>query len=238
MNLMVVVFIDLDGTLIIEEKPDLKSSVVDLKWQMLKIVKKYEFPDNLMNGLSQLNRATLLWNAIMDILYELKSDDEISVIRNELDKVIGIHEREDHERSILSEEAIPLLKELRKEGYFLITLTNTSRFELEKIFTKYDLSKYFRGSITRNDVIKIKPDPEGLRKILDKLSEDRFTLIDDLDYGILATRSARDLGYQGYSILVNRGRYDDKMLKELSPDAIVNSLNKIPELLKNIFSTE
>ena len=191
---MVVVFIDLDGTLIVEEKTDLeRSSMVDVKEQILKLVKKYQFPDNLTNNLSQLNRATLLWNAIMDILYELKrADEEISVIRNELDTVLGIHEREDHERSILSEEAIPLLEALRKDGYVLIMLTNTSRFELEKIFTKYNLSKYFSGSITRNEVIKLKPDPEGLRKTLDTLSEDRFALIDDLDYGIFATRSARD----------------------------------------------
>lgn len=235
-NRMVIIFIDLDDTLILQEKTRIESGgIVNLKGQMIKIIKKYNFPDSSIDKLNTFDRASLLWNAIMDQLYELKkSDNEISTIRNDLDEVIAKHEREDHEKSFLSEETIPFLEQLRKEGYTLIMLTNTSRFELDKIFSKYNLTKYFNGSITRDDVIKIKPDPEGIKKMLNKLGEDSFVIIDDLDYGIIAAKKSLNLGYRSYTILVDRRKYKKQKLKQLNPDAVVNSLKEIPELLKNL----
>ena len=235
-NRMVIIFIDLDDTLILQEKTRIESrGTVNLKGQMIKIIKKYNFLDSYIDELNAFDRASLLWNAIMDHLYELKiSDNEISLIRKELDEVIARHEREDHENSFLSEETIPFLEQLRKEGYTLIMLTNTSRFELDQIFSKYNLTKYFNGSITRDDVIKIKPDPEGIKKMLNKLGEDSFVIIDDLDYGVMAAKESLKLGYRSYTILVDRRKYKKQILKQLNPDAVVSSLKEIPELLKKL----
>jgi phosphoglycolate phosphatase-like HAD superfamily hydrolase len=235
-NAVVMIFIDLDNTLILRKKnvPHL-SKIADDLHRMLQILDGYALPPTLLHELAQTKRLALFWNAVMSYLYSSPlHPTEITAIRQALHDVILKHECMDHEYCYLPEETLPFLNQLHAAMHRLILLTNTSRQELNKIFQRYPLATYFSDSITRDDVTKMKPDPEGVIQLLNRYHEHTFIVIDDLDYGMLVTQKAQKAGYRGYAILVNRGRYQEDDVQKLMPDYAVTSLAEIPPLIHQI----
>lgn len=202
---------------------------------MIAIVQNHQLPSHFLDELRRVTRTSMFWNDVMDFLDRSPiTPKETIAIRNELDEVLIRYEHDDHQESYLPDEATPFLRTLIHEGYLLVMLTNISRLELNGIFLKYDLAPFFIDSITRDDVRKMKPDVEGVIQILDKFGEDNFVIIDDLDYGVMVTREAEKMGYRGFAILVDRQKYSQAQLKQLCPDAIVTTLQEIPNLLKTV----
>jgi phosphoglycolate phosphatase-like HAD superfamily hydrolase len=203
--------------------------------QMIAIVQNHQFPAHFLDELRQVTRTSIFWNDVMDFLDRSHvTQKEAATVRNELDEVLIRHEHDDHQESYLPDEATPFLRALIHEGFRMVMLTNTSRRELDDIFLKYDLATFFIDSITRDDVRKMKPDVEGVIQVLDKFGEDSFAIVDDLDYGVMVTREAEKMGYRGFAILVDRQKYSQAQLKQLCPDAIVTTLQEIPNLLKTV----
>ena len=233
---MVTIFIDLDNTLILRKKdaPHL-SKITDDLYQMLQILDNYGLPSDLLQELTQINRLANFWNAVMSYLYSSSlSTAQVMDMRQALHEVILKHESLDHECCYLPKETLPFLTELHMSKYRLILLTNTSRQELDKIFQRYPLAPFFQDSITRDDVVKMKPDPEGVIRLLNRYHERTFVIIDDLDYGVIVTQKAQKAGYRGYAILVNRGRYHEHDIQKLKPYYVVSTLAEIPPLIHQI----
>jgi phosphoglycolate phosphatase-like HAD superfamily hydrolase len=233
---MVTIFIDLDNTLILRRKnaPHL-SKITDDLHQMQQILDNYELPSDLLQELSQINRLAHFWNTVMGYLYSSSLlTTQVMTIRQALHEVILKHESLDHEYCYLPDETLPFLTELHTSRYRLILLTNTSRQELDKIFQRYPLAPFFQDSITRDDVVKMKPDAEGVIQLLNRYQESMFIIIDDLDYGVIVTQKAQKAGYQGYAILVNRGRYHEHDIQKLKPNYVVSTLADIPPLIHQI----
>ena len=233
---MVTIFIDLDNTLILRRKntPPL-SKITDDLHQMRQILNNYGLPSDLLQELSQINRLARFWNTVMGYLYSSSLPaTQVMVIRQALHIVILKHESLDHEYCYLPEETLPFLTELHKPKHRLILLTNTSRQELDKIFQRYPLAPFFQDSITRDDVVKMKPDAEGVIQLLNRYQENTFIVIDDLDYGVIVTQKAQKAGYQGYAILVDRGRYHEHDIQKLKPTYVVSTLTEIPPLIHQI----
>jgi phosphoglycolate phosphatase-like HAD superfamily hydrolase len=236
MNTVVMIFIDLDNTLILRKKnvPHL-SKITDDLHRMLQILENYALPPILLRELAQTKRLALFWNAVMSYLDSSSlPSTQITAIRQALHEVILKHESMDHKYCYLPRETLPFLNQLQTAQHHLILLTNTSRHELDKIFQRYPLAAYFHDSITRDDVTTMKPNPEGVIQLLTRYQEHTFIVIDDLDYGVLVTQQAQKAGYQGHSILVNRGRYQEDDFQTLMPDYVVTSLTEIPLLINQI----
>ena len=237
---MVTIFIDLDNTLILRKKnaPHLSKITDDLS-RMLQILENYELPSVLLQELAQIHRLARFWNTVMNYLYSSPQPlTQILAIRQALHEIILNHESLDHEYCYLPEETLPFLTELQTSQHRMILLTNTSRHELDKIYQRYPLASFFQESITRDDVIKMKPDPEGVIHFLTRYKERTFIIIDDLDYGVIVTQKARKAGYQGYAILVNRGRYHETDIQKLKPHYVVTSLVEIPPLIHQLVPNE
>jgi phosphoglycolate phosphatase-like HAD superfamily hydrolase len=202
---------------------------------MQQILDNFGLPSDLLQELSQINRLAHFWNGVMDYLYSSSLPaTQVKAIRQALHEVILKHESLDHEYCYLPEETLPFLTELHTSKYRLILLTNTSRQELDKIFQRYPLAPFFEASITRDDVVKMKPDAEGVIQLLKRYQDKTFIIIDDLDYGVIVTQKAKKAGYKGYAILVNRGRYHDHDIQKLKPDYIASTLAEIPSLIHQI----
>jgi len=77
---------------------------------------------------------------------------------------------------------------------------------------------------TREDVKRLKPDPEGILLALKKLGETEFFLVGDLIYDAQAAENAG-----GLSIIVNRNPSKDL---EFPADYVVQSLAEIPALIR------
>ncbi|MFX0150559.1 MAG: HAD family hydrolase, partial [Candidatus Hodarchaeota archaeon] len=84
---------------------------------------------------------------------------------------------------------IESLTALQSAGFQLGVYTLTSRKQLLKILLKYDLTKFFNpeGLISRSDVKKIKPDPEGLLLALKgcSVSPSNGTFLGDMPVDII-----------------------------------------------------
>jgi HAD superfamily hydrolase (TIGR01509 family) len=62
-----------------------------------------------------------------------------------------------------------LLGKIRTSGRNLALLTGVEKVMMEYTLDAFDLSKYFQVRVSSDDVEKSKPDPEGVRLILEKL---------------------------------------------------------------------
>ncbi len=82
------------------------------------------------------------------------------------------------------------LSTLARHGFILGVCTNASRKQLEETLTKHGIEKYFHPNalISRDDVVKIKPDPEGLLLAINACSSDpQYTyFLGDMPVDILA----------------------------------------------------
>jgi phosphoglycolate phosphatase-like HAD superfamily hydrolase len=103
-------------------------------------------------------------------------------------------------------------------------VTNTSLKAVNIVFQTYRLEDYFGVVVTRENVKKLKPDPEGILLAIKKLGVKNFFMVGDLVHDVMAAKSAN-----GSSILVRRNS-DEKMSFEA--DYVVQSLNEIITIIQ------
>ena len=108
-------------------------------------------------------------------------------------------------------------------NYKLGVVTNTSREAAKQIFSTCGLNPFFKITITREDVKKLKPDPEGIYLALESLGGESFFFIGDLIFDSEATKAAG-----GVSIIINR----DPLIKiRYNADHVVSSLSEVPQII-------
>ena len=73
------------------------------------------------------------------------------------------------EQTYLFEGVVNLLEELEAKGIKMATVTNKGSRGVHHAYVKFDIGKYFAVSIAADDVLKGKPDPEGIFAALNKL---------------------------------------------------------------------
>ncbi|MFX0185190.1 MAG: HAD family hydrolase [Candidatus Hodarchaeota archaeon] len=123
-------------------------------------------------------------------------------------------------------DVIESLTELHSAGFHLGVCTIASRKELMRILEKYDLTRFFnpKGLISRNDVKKIKPDPEGLLLALKgcSVSPSNGTFLGDMPADIIAGTRAGVTTIGLTTGLVSRKIF----LQHSQPVMIFNSLKQ------------
>ena len=185
---------DMDGTLIIQEKPpEYKGTkthygpYMSIKAQMKEIVIKHGVPAELV---MPLERMALIWNAARQYLEEHDyTDAEIMVVMTEVNEPFMVEERADHEISVLIQDTIPVLEELRDIGYEMGLVTTASRESYDRISrgkTYGCFGAFFKHSVTRDECIYIKPDPEPIHRILELYNREDFVYVGDSDHDAYA----------------------------------------------------
>lgn len=97
------------------------------------------------------------------------------------------------ERTHLFEGVKSLLDALFSSGIQMAAVTNKGSRGVHHAFDKFDLGKYFSAAITADDVVKGKPDPEGILAALNHLgvSAEEALFVGDSHSDILAAKNAR-----------------------------------------------
>ena len=231
------ILFDLDGTLILMKKKHNDQILQDVRYNSLKRQMKMKAVEY---GLSfeeyeEINRmAGILNKTRMLVNREGFDQDTADSLMFELNELMAIYEGEEHNDCILSLGAIETLKKLRKHGYEMGVVTNTSESELLKIFNRFGIEKYIDAYETRDNSDYVKPNPEPVIKILRKLKARRFFYIGDSDHDAEAVKRALELtrpNLQGKFILINTRRYDEKALVSMRPYALIQALNELFPLL-------
>ncbi|GIM46238.1 phosphoglycolate phosphatase [Collibacillus ludicampi] len=79
-----------------------------------------------------------------------------------LEAIATSHEQAALREATIADETHDTLQELKKRGFSLAVLTNNSRTSTQEALTRFGLREFFSIVLTRDDVKKMKPEPDGL----------------------------------------------------------------------------
>jgi len=119
------------------------------------------------------------------------------------------------------------IENISKKNLKLAILTNNKSQYAEEILNKFDLTNYFPTIIGFNDVSEVKPNPEGINKIVEKweIKPEETIFIGDMTTDVDAGKAA------GVKIVcVASGLAEKNALLEHNPDFLVENTSELMEL--------
>jgi len=218
---MVIVFFDLEGTLVQTEweAPD---HVVLFRRETRKKLLELGIPPHV---LEKTERSTVMRNKALDYVKKNFGEAKIKQYQREVEEFLEHYEMSAVKSSRLFPETLPSLRQLKALGCRIGLVTNTSKKAVNHYFSIYGLGDYFDVVVTRKDVEKLKPDPEGVLLALKRLQEKRFFLVGDFEHDAIAAEKAG-----GLSIIVNR---DSTKVQQFHADFVVKSLSEVPAIVRS-----
>jgi HAD superfamily hydrolase (TIGR01549 family) len=190
----------------------------------------------------------MMRNKALEYLEQNFSQTEVEKFKAKMEEFLSQYELDSAKRSKLFSDAIPSLEKLRRLGIKMGLVTSTSTKAVNTIFERHSLAGYFKVVVTRENVKRLKPDPEGILLAAKELGAKHFFMVGDLALDIVAAKSA-----EGTAILVDRyPEHSDSqyLLKGLPPeilaiakkcadkngflraDYVVKSLLEVPRIVK------
>jgi len=118
--------------------------------------------------------------------------------------------------------ALELIQNYFDNNITLVLASSASMTNIERIFEKFDLNKYFKSRISGADLKESKPNPEIFVKAakLSGHSKDECIVIEDSTNGIIAAKSA-GIYCVGYNSFNSKNQNYD------NADLVISSLNEI-----------
>ncbi|MDB3900884.1 HAD family phosphatase [Flavobacteriaceae bacterium] len=118
--------------------------------------------------------------------------------------------------------AMSLIKDYFENNLTLVLASSASMTNIERIFKKFDLNKFFKAKISGADLKESKPNPEIFIKAaqLAGFKKEECIVIEDSTSGINAAKSAQ-ICCVGYDSLNSKNQNYDKA------DLVINDFNEI-----------
>lgn len=154
------------------------------------------------------------------------SEKEAERFHSEIDMFLKSYELYWADQSRIFPNTFRVLRKLKRLKYKIGVVTNTSREATNRILSIHEIGNFFDTIVTREDVKRLKPDPEGILLALKALNAHNFFFVGDLSHDSLAAKRAG-----GVSIILNR-----KLSKKLKFRAnhVIRSLSEIPDLIQHL----
>jgi len=222
---MVVVLFDLEGTLVQSIEED-QEAILEFRIETREKLLKLGIPSRELEGVTT---STLMRNKALEYVGEHFGEREAKRFHLRMDMFLKSYELDWADRSRIFPDTLPALRKLRRLGYKMGVITNTSREAADRMLSMHGIADFFEVVITREDVKKFKPDPEGILLALERLNARDFFFVGDLVHDSRATEKA-----DGISIIVNRS--PSKKL-DFHADHVVRSLRGVPSLIRRILHT-
>jgi len=221
---VIAVLFDLEGTLVKSMEND-KNSILEFRAKTRQKLVELGIPPR---ELIKTKTSTLMRNKAREYVDENFNRKGARSFHFKMDKFLKSFELYWAYRTEIFEDTIPALQKLRVLKCKMGVVTNTSREAAELILSLNGLGSFFEVTVTREDVNRLKPDPEGIRHALEILHVKDFFFVGDLVLDSLAAEGA-----SGVSIIVNR---DPSKKLKFNADYIVNSLLEIPRIVASVTS--
>lgn len=203
---------DMDGTLV----------KFKLDFEHLKRVTRKTLEDN---GIYLEIRGSLI-ETIKELRPIFTKEEEYNEFAKGIENIIVQHELEASEKAEAFPNSIVLLNILKSKGKNIGVITRNSKAASMKTLEVSGLMEYIDVIVTREDVAKVKPDPEHVEvalKFLEKKAEDTV-VIGDHKYDISSRKRAGC-----FTIGILSGVSSEELLNEA--DLIVSSLEEIISFL-------
>ncbi|MEM0090160.1 MAG: HAD family hydrolase [Nitrososphaerota archaeon] len=214
------VIFDLDGTLV-----EFKLRINDAKHEIISRLKELGLdPGNLSpeDSIQTIISKVMSVNGVIDrTLNEL--------IRSEVFKIMEKFELEAASAPSPRNDALKVLKSLKSMNIMVVVATNSCRKASFLVLQKCGMLAYVDVVVTRDDVERIKPANDLLKRALSLLgtSPEETVYVGDSTYDIEAAKS---VGIK--SIAVLGGIHSEDVLVEKKPDFIIKSLSELLNILQ------
>ncbi|TFF85570.1 MAG: HAD family hydrolase [Promethearchaeota archaeon] len=212
-----VIIFDLEGTLV-EMKAD---------WdQMREDIRNYF---NTQYDIDMYFKPVLeKIDEVLNLLADKYSQSELDQIKDGALQIIRDTHKKAAKNSVLFDGILDLLEKLKKDKFKMAAFTQSGREATRIILNKNSIQKYFDFVITREDVDKPKPFPDGIIKIINhfKLNKNKFIICGDHPFDISAGKKANI-----YTIGVLTGVGNKNDLSNMNPDYILNSVMEIKKYI-------
>ena len=222
---MFAVIFDLEGTLV-RSPADSHEVIREFRIKTGKKLVELGIPSYVLRGLAE--SANILRNRAFEYVDDHFRKKEAKRFHTEIDKFLKKYELNWANNSLPFPDTISVLGDLKTRRFRIGLVTNTSREAAERILSAHQLLIFFDVIVTREDVKRIKPDPEGISLALKKLHTRDFFFVGDIEHDSIAAKKAG-----GISIILNRGSSS----KKFHADYFVRSLSEISPIVCSIIPT-
>jgi HAD superfamily hydrolase (TIGR01549 family) len=219
---LIAILFDLEGTLVQSIESN-QEAVVDFRVKTREKLVDLGVPSNMLKGET---RSILMRNKAIEYVEKNFGYEEAKRFHAEMDNFLKSYELFWANRSKIFSDTIPTLRKLKKLGYKMGLVTSTSRDAANRILSIHRIGSFFDVIVTREDVKRLKPNPEAILLALKKLNEHNFFFVGDSIYDSQATERA-----SGICLIVNRNV--SKKLK-VKTHYTVSSLTEIPSLIQKL----
>lgn len=213
MVLNTIIF-DLDGTL-----AEFRFRIREAKEEVVKMLHSRG-----IYGVSPSETTQSLLDKSMD-----GNREGFETIRKALFAIYERYEVEGFRNTKLKEGALHTLGGLKRAGVRLGLVTNSGRAPVTGFVERSGLVPYFTAIVTRDDVTRLKPDGEGIKRALHILnaSPSQAAYVGD---SYLDIRAARDAEVKAVSITGGVSRTEE--LQKERPDRMISSLGELLDLIR------
>lgn len=122
-----------------------------------------------------------------------------------------------------------LIKYLHQSGIKMVLASSSAMVNIDRVFRRFDLDKYFEAKISGADLVRSKPDPEIFIKAaeLGSTPKEHCVVIEDSDNGVAAANAAGIFvfGYQ------NPLAADQSLTKA---DKLINSFDEVKSFIESL----
>jgi len=153
-------------------------------------------PATVLRG---IERSTIMRIKASEYVAQKFDEKGANRLKLEMDNFLARYEQDSARKSELFSDSIPTLEKLKKLEAKIGLVTNTSASVVDVVFERFDLKRFFDVVITRENVRRMKSDPEGILLALEQLGVSQFFMVGDLIFDVMAAKSAN-----GIAILVIR----------------------------------
>ena len=148
--------------------------------------------------------------------------------------VIDIYEMEAATSTTLFEDTKYVLQSIKKLGLKIAIVTNNGKRATEFLLNRFDLREFFDVVVTRNDGLRLKPYPDGIMWVMDKIGStgDRTLFVGDSPIDVKAGKAA------GVVVAVLKSSFFQSLGDfEIKPDYLLEHLSDLLSIIKRASSS-
>lgn len=217
------VLFDLDGTLV-EFKFKVKESRIAL----------IEFLDRKGYNVKPLNEATRTQLLVDEAenqwrgSKQLRDKQQFGSLKKEMYAILDEFEFEALGEAKPHTGALQMLKQLDSENIPMALVTNSGRRPVDTVLHKFGFLDYLSAVVTRDEMPKMKPMPDGILVALARLelAPEQVVYVGDSVVDVEAARLAKT-----WSASIATGLYKKEALEKMSPDFILSRLEDLENVI-------
>lgn len=155
-------------------------------------------------------------------------NEDYEGVKKALYLILDDFETRGSQKSVPFSDTVETLNELKRRGVRLAVVTNSGRSATMGILDRHRLTSYFEFVLTRDDVERLKPDPDGLARAVSRFSlpASSILFVGDSALDILAARRA---GLKMVSVAT--GNYGADRLRAEGAEIVVSSISELTAII-------